>query len=230
MPTFSYEIVKADINIQQVFERPLLDWDTAAKRFFGTVYDGLNKKYTVSPRDLSVIPGTTLGEVSSNYNIFGGASSIYLSADRITANFVGISTKDLETALDIQGGVQARFEADFPECRIKSVEMRWQGHVRLHDIKIVDFLQQFEVGSVKGALEKSGWKPNIGLRFRAVRAEPTGEFEMTAERSLAFEDALFISRAVVLKDIASNEPFDGRIAALVRLDEEGLRAANLRAL
>lgn len=226
MPLIEYEIVTADIVMNQVFHRPIFDWERAARKFFATVYDAISPKYPISARELSLSQSIVLSDVSSRYSIFGGNSSVYLNPDKVGANFVGIQSRDIETAMDIQTAVQERFDSEFPECMVRSVEYRWVGHVRLRDRAVGDYLATF-APQLSGRPEITDFAYKPGIRFRLSRAQPTAEFELTAERSLAFDDALFISRAISLGLPDGPGTFAKRLALLVEFDEIGLRCANL---
>lgn len=227
MSLLQYDLLKADIAIQQTFQKPLFAWEDAARRFFATVFEALSPTYSVASKDFSIAPGTTLGEVSSRYNIFGGASSIYLMPDRLVANFLSVGPNDIDVAVDILRLVQGKFSVDFNDVIVKSIEYRWQGHIRVHAVTPSQFFENFQHSSIASSLSAKGMMLDQGLHFRAIQQSPPASIDLTAERSLAFEGGVFLTRGVVLTSAEKYLTFEDKYNAISLLDEYCLEAINL---
>lgn len=90
------DLIRADVTYEVFFKKPLLDRPVGVPALIQSVYDALSEAIAVSVADIMVNQSPTPAQTSVIYNLFGGAGSIEIRADRWRGVFHSlVSTEDI---------------------------------------------------------------------------------------------------------------------------------------
>ena len=171
--------------------------------------------------------GVSPGNSEAQYRVFGGPSTITLSAEKLSLSFPNVRPSDYELLLRIMKSVATGFRKEFRKIDYGSIRCSLNGHAAIVDgSSLSEYFDPHRNPHVEAAirdLNEVSYSP--GIRFAANQAN--GEWVMVsgAEISAALQDGLFLSVDATLFKLASEEPFDAildRVLRLVQLCSEAL--------
>ena len=87
-------LTRADVTYEVFFKKPLLDRPSGVPALIQSVYDALSEAVTISVADIQVNQSLTPAQTSVTYNLFGGAGSIEIRADRWRSTFRNLISID----------------------------------------------------------------------------------------------------------------------------------------
>jgi hypothetical protein len=203
----SYKSLRDSIHVQCMLSQPILDWREMPSRFFGMVYGALRQKLPINLSELSITPGVLLSEVRAKYNLYGGATSVSLHADRLAFDFPNLTPTDYPIAMDIMACIHDAFPKAFSDLSYDKIEVQSYEHVDVFSSETVSsFLERFKMPGAESFFEST------------VVQRPTCKFSMEAqdqgwqcglalERSLLASNALFMAVTVSLRNANALTPF-----------------------
>jgi hypothetical protein len=205
---FKIRPLRQAFSVNLVFARPILQWDKVMGTFLNVLYDSISPKIPIQPNEITSSFGPALSDVWVRYSIYGGASSIRLSSDRITLDFPALSQADIAIALDVVKTAYERFPKLFPEQGIDRIESQTAEHLDLITPGDIDrFLNQFRLDSVESTFRNEAVQ-TPGLRFGLVSEKEKWQFSLLADRSILSATAIFISRSMTLRPVDVTVPFE----------------------
>ena len=71
-------------------------------------------KIAINPSDFSVTGSFSLENVSANYNLFGSANKVVLSADRLLMEFPNLASGDSQLIYEVVEALHDCFADNFP--------------------------------------------------------------------------------------------------------------------
>ena len=210
----------ASINASLQLSPFFTDWPTAQQRFVDGIADGFRDLYPIRPRDFSVTPALSLGDLRCQCQLFGGACSIVLSPDSLRISFEDVKQHDHPIVWEVirrsenwLSSAQGGHEREWFSCHTLR-------HVQALDGDVVDaYLNQF-VGVISDRVFNS--EPNVKLHPSAHMAlsdrDETWKFRRVVERSTSVPNGIFMDTWVQV--LASNPAsFDNQLELITHLDE-----------
>ena len=218
---------RCTIDAHLNFNIPLLNWEGVSAQFYSTIHKALTPDLEVNPLDFNEKMGISPGNSEAQYRVFGGPSTITLSAERLSLSFPNVGPSDYELLLRIMKSVDSGFRKEFRKIDYRSIRCSLNGHAAIVDgSSLADYFNPHRNPQVEAAirdLNEVSYSPCI--RFAANQAN--GEWVMVsgAEISAALQDGLFLSVDATLFKLASEDPFDtilDRVLQLVQLCSQAL--------
>ena len=190
---------RASAYLRVTFARPIFDWQNVPRQFFEAIYDTLSPMLAVTAADFSVRVSDSLNEVAARYDLFGGPSAVVLTAKDLSLEFPDLVLSDYGLAAQIAESVQQRLQSDFAECGRSSMRLTLNEHLTvLGPGNADDYLSRYAIPSVESAF---GPKPGLhqhGAVFSTTDAQRQWQARCLVERSEVLDDALFLTRDVML--------------------------------
>ena len=206
------------VNIE--FAPPLFDWNGVPGRFFAFVHGALAPEIFVSPRDFSVAAANSMDEVAARYNIFGGASTIALSAEKLSMEFLNLSVEEYQLIGKIVQAVETGFPRSFPECQYTAIHSMSHYHAEvLGENTASGYLSRYAIPSVDKVLGAMGAVTTAAARFSAVGNDASWSARASVERSEVLENGLFVNMEARLLRVEASDPFEAKWNRLARIDE-----------
>lgn len=197
---------------------PLFDWTGVPGRFFAFVHGALAPKIFVSPRDFSVTAANSMDEVAARYNIFGGVSTIALSAEKLSMEFLNLSAEEHHLFAEIAQPVVSGFPGSFPECQYTEIHALSYEHAEvLGENTASGYLSRYAIPSVDKVLGAMGAVTAAAARFAAAGNDASWSARASVERSEVLENGLFVNVEVRLLRVETNEPFEAKLDRIVRI-------------
>jgi hypothetical protein len=188
--SFKYTELRASARIEALFSRPILDWTGVPSRFNLMVYDALANKVPINPAELSVHGNTVLGEVYAKYNIYGGATSVSLYADKLAFDFPNLIPSDRPLVEQVIASIHDGFPITFPELSYRRMKISSFEHLDLSNANAVDaFLNRFRLPHAESL--SSAVVVHPGAKFKAILQDQNWECDFSAERSALSATAVF---------------------------------------
>ena len=219
---------KASAYLRIAFARPLFDWQNAPRQFFEAIYDTLSPMLAVSAGDFSVRVSNSLNEVAARYDLFGGPSAVVLTANDLSLEFPDLVLSDYGLAAQIAESVEQRLHSDFPECGRSSMRLTLNEHLDiLGPGRAEDYLSRYAIPSVESAFAQSPGLHQHGAVFSTTGAQRQWQARCLVERSEASDDALFLTRDVVLLRVDEPAPPNTGLALIWEVIDTCARALDL---
>jgi hypothetical protein len=211
--------LRSDFSAQMLFEKPIFDWRPLPERFFSALYASISSKYRVSPRDFSAASNTNVvGDLWLRFNLYGGANTVTLFADRIEIQFSGLNTADAVIASDVTRIAHDAFVGAFPEIEIGAVEYRLYIHLELVGRSSTEeYFAEFLPPMLREGAERWGGVLQPGIQFRRVGPDQKSVIACSGERSLLSASAVFLVMTISLSDPITLPTFDDKSR---RINEE----------
>ncbi len=206
---FKIKPLRQGFTVRFVFTRPILNWEGVGPRFIAALYDGISPKIPVQPSEFSFNNGPGLGDIWVRYSIYGGASSITLSSDRIIIDFPSLNASDLPIALDILRTAHDMFPKTFPEQGCERIETQTSEHLRFLSPGDTDrFLETFRVANIDAAFKDAIATQLPSVRLGLVSSHEKWQFTLMAERSQLDATAIFVLRTLILSPVDITSSFE----------------------
>ena len=214
------------VNIE--FAPPLFDWNGVPGRFFEFIHGALVPEIFVSPRDFSVTAANSMDEVAARYNIFGGASTIVLSAEKLSMEFLNLSAEEHQLVGKIAQAAETSFPRSFPECQYTAIHAMSYDHAEvLGENTASGYLSRYAIPSVDKVLGSMGAVTAAAARFVAVGSDASWSARASVERSEVLENGLFVNVEARLLRVEASEPFEAKLNRIVRISEACISALDL---
>jgi hypothetical protein len=227
MAVYKFRPLRRNIRADAFFTRPILDWEPVSSRFFAMVYDALAGKTNPSVAEFSVEPASVLGEARARYRLFGGATSIFIQADRLGFDFPHLVSADYPTVVDVIATIHDAFPTAFPELQYERVETQSLDHLDLVENGAVErFLHQYEIATSDNPFP-SPVVMQPGLRFTVVAQDQSWQCALLAERSLLSATALFVGLNMSLRALSTAPSYTDKMARLTAVRSSVLRSIGL---
>ena len=205
----------SSIFVNAAFLPPLFEWQGVTGRFFEMVHSALTPTITMSPRDFSVHNGNSLDDIWVKYNVYGGASSIALSAEKLSVEFPNISPTEYEAALRIIGQIDASFPVIFPDRKYNSIQTTVYEHVQIiASGSPGEYLYRYAIPTVNKACEEIGAVQVPSGRFSIVGKDGVWRASCLVEMSEHVQNALFLHFDITLLELSQNEPFNSKFGRI----------------
>ena len=197
----------ASAYVRIAFARPLFHWQDAPRQFFEAMYDTLSPMVAVNVADFSVRVSSSLSEVAARYDLFGGPSAVILTAQNLSLEFPDLVLSDYGLAARIAESVEQRLRSDFPECGRSWMRLTLNEHLNvLGPGRAEDYLSRYAIPSVESAFAQCAGLHQHGAVFSTTDAERQWQAHCSVERSEELDDALFLTRDVVLLRVDEAAP------------------------
>lgn len=206
------------LTVHIPFLRPVMDWQNRPTRFMEMVYDVLHKRVTINPSDFSVKASGNLSEVLARFSIFGGASHITLSADKLAFEFLNMLPGEFPTAMEILRLVHDAFVASMSECRFDTINIQSYEHVEIGGgTNVADYLSRYRQEGVARAFSSFDFVEEPGTRFHAIARDGSWQCSCQIERSGQIANGLFMNIGFILRHQYANQPYDAKIELIRKL-------------
>ena len=190
---------RASAYLRIAFARPLFDWQDAPRKFFEAMYSALSPMVAVSAADFSVRVSNSLNEVAARYDLFGGPNAVVLSAQDLSLEFPDLVLSDYGLAARIAESVDQLFHSDFPECGRSGMRLTLNEHLDiLGPGRADDYLSRYAIPSVESTFAQYAGLRQHGAVFSTTDGEKHWKAHCSVERSEVLDDALFLTRDVML--------------------------------
>ena len=194
------------------FTPPIFDRGEIPARFFDLVYSSLTQKFMVDLNDLQVLHGNALGDVVAKYKIFGGNSTISMSAGKLSAEFPMAWPSDYLVIEQFLNAIGAGFSEKFPASKFTKVQASVHEHAKIvSGGSASEYLAQFEIPSVNSRFRELGASYIPGARFVIQENEAVWQALCSVEQSLSLADGLFLNYDVTLENIDPNKTLDRQL-------------------
>ena len=219
---------RVTIILNAVFTPPIFQRGEIPARFFDLVYSALTPEFTVDSNDLQVLHGNTLGDVVVKYKIFGGNSTISMSADKLSAEFPMALPGDYQIIEQLLYGIGTGFSEKFPELRI--IQVQTSGHEHASVVTggtASEYLARFEIPAVNSRFRELDASYIPGARFMVLGDKAAWQALCSIEQSLYLADGLFLNYDVTLKNINQDETLDMHMKQVKKIMEKCASALDL---
>jgi hypothetical protein len=207
--SFRIKPLRQSFSVRFMFARPILSWEGVGKRFMTALYDSISPKIPIQPNEILMNNGPALSDIWIKYSIYGGASSITLSADRVTLDFPSITSADLPIALDILRTGHDTLPKTLHEQGCDRIEAQTVEHLDLITPGDIDrFLERFRLPVLDAAFKEAAATQLPSVKFGLVSDRENWQYTLMAERSLLSATAIFVLRSLVLRPVDLTSPFE----------------------
>jgi hypothetical protein len=83
-------------------------------KFFDMIFTAVGGKIPVNAKEFSAVMSANVGEVHARYNVYGGASSLSVFADRLSADFPVLTPADYPLVRVLLKTAHDAFAAECP--------------------------------------------------------------------------------------------------------------------
>ena len=219
---------RVTIILNAAFAPPIFQRGEIPVRFFDLIYSSLTPKFTVDSNDLQVLHGNSLGDAVVKYNIFGGNSTISMSADKLSAEFPMALPSDYQIIEQLLYAIGAGFCEKFPNSKIIQVQASGHEHASVVSGGTArEYLAQFEIPAVNSRFRELGASYTPGARFMISGNKAAWQALCSLEQSLYLADGLFLNYDVTLKGIDPGETLDVHMKRVKTIMEECASALEL---
>ncbi|MDE0302622.1 MAG: hypothetical protein OXJ38_05360 [Gammaproteobacteria bacterium] len=209
---------RSGVSVVVTFESPFFDWHGVTARFFEMVHSALSSKISIEPSNFSVANGNSLGDVMARFNVFGGTSSITISAEKLSLDFPNLLPGESDLAYEIIRSVESGFLKEFRECRYSTIRHMSYKHVELYqDGPISMYLQRYAIPSVSELCNNTDIVHMPTGRFTLTDSNATWRALCSIERSEVLENGLFLYSEVALMGVNMNETFDAHLERILNI-------------
>ena len=172
------------------FEPPILHSSGVEDQFFGMVYRAVSPILPINLQEFSAITRANLSEPFAKYRIFGGPSTVSLSANVLSVDFPDHMPEDTELILRILDSLNSGLLAEFPQHTLTSINVVMAGHYTVLDPGgAPSYLRRF---AVPAASELKDVIHMPGTRFSLRDRQGTWWSRCTVELSEALHDGVFV--------------------------------------
>jgi hypothetical protein len=202
-----------------MFSRPLFDWARIPARFNEMIFNALEGKIRVNPSELSVTPSNILGDVRAKYAIYGGATSVNLSSNKMVFDFPNLAQADVAVAGDVIRTIHDALPMALPEITYDRIEIESFEHLELESEGAVEgFLQRYSLPEVDQFFDGPiVARPSV--KFNVASADQQWECGFAAERSLLRQKAIFAILSISLRGVNPHSSYEEkaiRVSTLVK--------------
>jgi hypothetical protein len=170
---------------------------------------------------------TVLSDARARYNIYGGATSVALHADKLVFDFPNVIPSDYPTVRNVMMSIHDAFPDAFPELQYHRLDVQCLEHVDLLELEGVRlFLERYKVQDS----ERSFGSPVViqpQVKFTAIAQDQSWECTFTAERSLLSATALFAAVGITLRNVSPSMPYLDKADAVAALARSCLKVVGL---
>ena len=219
---------RASAYLRISFARPLFDWQNAPRQFFEAMHSALSPTIAVSVADFSVRNSNSLNEVAARYELFGGPNAVVLSAGNLSLEFSDLVLDDYGLAARIAESVDQRLHADFPECGRAGMRLTLNEHLDvLGPGRAEDYLSRYAIPTVGSAFARSAGLHQHGALFSTTDVDKHWRAHCSVERSEVLDNALFLTRDVMLLNVDESVAPRSRLALMWEVIDTCARALDL---
>src|SRR5262249_46906356 len=224
---FKFRPLRTGIRADALFTRPILEWERVNSRFFAMVYDALAGKTNPSVAEFSVDVATVLGEARARYRLFGGASSIFIQADRLVFDFPNLVPADYTIVYDVIAAIHDAFPKWFPELQYERVETQCPEHLDLVENGALErFLRRYEIATTDTTFS-SPIVMQPGLKFTVVAQDQSWQCALVAERSVLIATGLFVLLNMTIRGLSNFPSYSDKMARITAVTNSVRRLIGL---
>jgi hypothetical protein len=206
-------LLRTNLHYQLPFRRPIFDFSNFGAAFFSMIRDGLVGKYVVNASDFSLRSGNNLGEFQYKYNLFGGAASVTLTAEKLLFDFPNVTPVDGPVIMSVIQTIHDAFPVTFPNLGYDNVEAQAYSHYDVGDVAAVDkLLSRFLLPDVEKRPELGGVIQRPFGRLELTAEDQSWQCSTSIERSLLASTAVFVGSSLIMRKMNENVPFADKIA------------------
>jgi hypothetical protein len=225
--SIKYRPLRSTQKMEFFFERPIFDWTGVMPKFFSMIFTAVGAKIPVNSKEFSALLSTNVGEVQGRYNIYGGASSISIFADRLSADFPVLTPTDYPLVRDLLKMIHDSFASEFPDCPISRAVSSSMDHIEiLPPATVKEFLGRHRLPSLDEAFRAEAIT-EPAFKFGVKGTTQAWEYAVTAEQSLFHAAALFVTNVLKLNDVTKLPTFEDKVALSMHIEELTLKALGL---
>lgn len=190
--------IASSVVVEGSFSPFIFDWGDSSGRFCKVVHSALSNETNVGPSDFEEKHGLSLADNSVRFNFPGSRLSFTLTVDQLAIKFIDIKTEDLNLVMESSRSIVTGFQKEFPELHFKYVRCSFHEHLKcLGDSSITEFLSRFDFFSAKEKTKKNSVTViSPCARFKVMNESARWYAECSADRSLRYDNALFLSGIV----------------------------------
>ena len=191
---FKIRSSRITLNVSIKFEPTIFDWQNVPGKFFELIQSALTSIVTTdSLRDFMIQSGNTVGDFEAKFKIYGGPSSITLSADNLSFNFPNLIPTDNQLVLQIIKEVHTSFYEKFNEQSHSLVRIGIYVHAELVDGNSQDdYLSRYSTPYADSVAKDSNWEIQPSGRISIIGKDRSWRATCMVENSELVENALFL--------------------------------------
>ena len=178
------------------------------------VYENLSPHIDMQAENFSQIGSTSLGSVEAKYSIFGGPSSISLSAEKLAVAFPSLLPSEKKLAWEIIGTIGKGFNQQFSGQQYSGIQITVYEHAQIIGTEpaVDDYLARYAVKPISKISEEANAEYTPAGRFTIVDNDAAWRILYSVERSEVVENALFLySEIIIMNPESDPDAFAGRI-------------------
>ena len=218
----------SSIFVNAAFSPPLFEWKGVPAQFFEMVHSALTPNLAISPRDFSVHIGNSLDDVLAKFNIFGGASAVTLSAERLSIEFPNVSSKEYEFVLHLMSQIDASFSIKFPDRKRTTLQITSFEHADIvSDYTSIAYLEQFSIPSAKRICAENEALHLPSGKFVMSGNDATWRALCSVELSEQVANALFLHFELTLLNLWESDTFDSKMKRFKQISDLCMEALDL---
>jgi hypothetical protein len=200
--------VWAAFHLQLMLKRPIMEWQSGVHgRFFAFVYDALSGTLPISSKEFSVVVGNQLSDVRARYAIYGGASTISLSADALHFDFPSLLLSDQPVVENILSSMNDGFPKAFPELSYDKFTAQSYRHLEFVNAKNTptEYLSQLAPPKLRSEIKSVVVQPNA--KFELVAENQTWTCSVGVEKSSLNARAVFVVLSMTINGVDPLSPY-----------------------
>lgn len=190
--------IVSSVVIEGCFAPFIFDWGDSSGRFCKVVHSALSNQTKVGPSDFEEQHGLSFADNLLRFNFPGSSLSFTLTPDQLAIRFIDIKSEDLNLVMESIQSIVTGFQKEFPEVHFEDVRCSLHEHLKcLGDSSITEFLSRFAFFSSKEKENKNSTTVvSPCARFTVTNQRARWYAECSADRSLRYDNALFVSAIV----------------------------------
>jgi hypothetical protein len=212
-------------NIQLVFDRPIFDWTGVMQKFFDTIFRLVGARIPVAVNEFSThVPGR-VSEMYARYNVYGGASSVSLFADKLIMDFPSLLPADIPLVRELLKIVHDGFAGAFTQVSYSRVDIQSGSHLEvLAPDTVKEFLERYKIANVEKVFGEAGAITEPAVRFAAKGSRPPWTYALMIEQSLVNAAAIFVYADLKLTDASMLPTFEDKLGLAAHVGGLALKA------
>ena len=209
------------VVLNAVFAPPLFRRSEIPERFFEMVHSSLSPQFAVDLDHLQISSGDSMGDAVATCRIFGGSSTVSISADTLSAQFPMALPGDRHVIKQILFAIGSGFAEKFPESRFARVQLIVHEHAdTVSGSTASEYLAQFEMPAISSKFRELNASYTPGACFMVTGHESAWQARCTLEKSLYLADGIFLNYDVTLNQVSDSGPLDVQLRQIDAIVEK----------
>lgn len=200
---FRGKTVQEQFRLTKTFDRPVLSWANLPQEFFEAIFSKLGDTLRIRPSDFSAAPSFSPGDLNATFRIFGGASTITLTAENLVLHFPNLPEDQYQLAVDTYFASSDAVASILPRAVYKTLLVQNTQHMDLVEGgKFKNFISGFSIDRLSDHYQQIDYGTfEQGIKYFFSSSDHSWSMQFQLEKSLAIANGIFTSLDIVINDL-----------------------------